>query len=52
MKRFVSYLYSIHNNQKIHNAGFARVELRAGRNRIDIHMRENGYSGKTGTVYL
>lgn len=52
MKRFVSYLYTIHNNQKIHNAGFARIELRTGRNRIDIHMRENGYSGKTGTVYL
>ena len=52
MKRFVSYLYTIHNNQKIHNAGFARIELRTGRNRIDIHMRENGYSGKTGIVYL
>ena len=52
MKRFVSYLYSIYNNQKIHNAGFARVELRTGRNRIDIHLRENGYAGKIGTVYL
>lgn len=52
MKRFVSYLYSIYNNQKIHNAGFARVELRTGRNRVDIHLKENGYAGKTGTVYL
>lgn len=52
MKRFVSYLYSIYNNQKIHNAGFARIELRVGRNRIEIHLRENGYAGKTGTVYL
>ena len=52
MKRYVSYLYSTYNNQKIHNAGFARVELRTGRNRIDIHLRENGYAGKTGTVYL
>lgn len=52
MKRFVSYLYSIYNNQKIHNAGFARMELRAGRNRLDIHLKENGYAGKTGTVYL
>ena len=52
MKRFVSYLYSIYNNQKIHNAGFARMELRTGRNRVDIHLKENGYSGKTGTVYL
>ncbi len=52
MKRFVSYLYSTYNNQKIHNAGFARVELRSGRNRIDIHLKENGYSGKVGTVYL
>lgn len=52
MKRFVSYLYSIYNNQKIHNSGFARVELRTGRNRVDIHLRENGYTGKTGMVYL
>lgn len=52
MKRFVSYLYSIYNNQKIHNAGFARMELRPGRNRVDIHLKENGYAGKTGTVYL
>ena len=52
MKRFVSYLYSIYNNQKIHNSGFARIELRTGRNRIDIHLQESGYGGKTGTVYL
>lgn len=52
MKRFVSYLYSVYNNQKIHNAGFARIELRTGRNRIDIHLQENGYIGKSGTVYL
>ncbi len=52
MKRFVSYLYSVYNNQKIHNAGFARMELRTGRNRVEIHLKENGYSGKTGTVYL
>ncbi len=52
MKRFVSYLYSVYNNQKIHNSGFARMELRTGRNRVEIHLKENGYSGKTGTVYL
>lgn len=52
MKRFVSYLYSIYNNQKIHNAGFARIELRTGRNRIEIHLKDIGYAGKTGTVYL
>lgn len=28
------------------------MELRTGRNRVDIHLKENGYSGKTGTVYL
>lgn len=52
MKRFVSYLYSIYNNQKIHNAGFARIEIRTGRNRIEIHLKDAGYAGKTGTVYL
>lgn len=52
MKRFVSYLYSIYNNQKIHNAGFARIEIRTGRNRIEIHLKDVGYAGKTGTVYL
>ncbi len=52
MKRFVSYLYSIYNNQKKHNAGFARIELRTGRNRIDIHLRDGAHAGKSGTVYL
>lgn len=52
MKRFVSYLYSVQNNQKIQNEGFARIELRTGRNRIEVHLKDAGYAGKTGTVYL
>ena len=52
MKRFVSYLYAIENQQKTQNAGFARIEQRMGRNRVEIHLRDGRYSGKRGKVYL
>lgn len=38
-KRFVSYLYGYDENEKINNAGFAKVESRDGRCKISIHMR-------------
>ena len=52
MKRFVSYLYAVENQQKTQNAGFARIEQRTGRNRVEIHLRDVRYNGKKGKVYL
>lgn len=52
MKRFVSYLYAVENQQKTQNAGFAKIEQRTGRNRVEIHLRDGRYNGKRGKVYL
>ena len=52
MKRFVSYLYAVENQKKTQNAGFARIEQRPGKNRVEIHLRDGRYSGKKGKVYL
>ncbi len=38
-KRFVSYIYAYTKEGKGNNAGFAKVEIRAGKKRISITMR-------------
>lgn len=52
MKRFVSYIYSMNDDHKADNCGFARIEIRSGRNRVDIHLKDRANAGKKGTVYL
>ncbi len=52
MKRFVSYIYSMNDDHKVDNCGFARIEIRSGRNRVDIHLKDRANAGKKGTVYL
>lgn len=38
-KRFVSYIYAYTKEGKANNAGFAKVEIRAGKKRLSITMR-------------
>lgn len=40
MKRFVTYIYSYEEKKKGGNTGFARIEIRGGEGRIEIHVRE------------
>ncbi|MGN0342951.1 MAG: hypothetical protein ACI4DO_09165 [Roseburia sp.] len=37
--RFVTYLYYYDGNQKKYNAGFAKVEVRGGQCRIELHIK-------------
>lgn len=39
MQRFVTYLYSYKGNEKLQNTGFAKVEIRGGQCRLEIHLK-------------
>lgn len=50
MQRFVTYIYTYEGGRKTENAGYAKIETRGERGRIDIHFLNGGiYRGK-GTV--
>ena len=38
--RFVTYLYYYDGNVKKYNAGFAKVEVRGGQCRIELHIKD------------
>lgn len=52
IKRFVTYLYYYENNQKLQMAGFAKVEIRGGQCRMEIHLKAAGLSGSNIPIYL
>lgn len=39
-QRFISYIYPYQNGSKTRNAGFAKLELRGGQLRAQLHIRE------------
>lgn len=39
MKRFVTYIYAYEDKKKGNSSGFARIEIRGGDCRIEIHLR-------------
>lgn len=39
MKRFVTYIYAYEERKKGNNVGFAKVEIRGGELRMEIHLR-------------
>ena len=45
-KRFVAYLYYYENDTKEYLAGFARVEMRGGICRLEIHLKGTEYAGQ------
>lgn len=52
MKRFVTYIYAYEERQKRNNVGFAKIEIRGGDCRLEIHLR--GIYSRNGfcRVYL
>ena len=38
-QRFVSYIYEYQNHTRLQNCGFAKVEVRNSRCRLQIHMK-------------
>lgn len=52
MKRFVTYLYYYEHSTKLHIAGFAKVEVRDGQCRLEIHLKAAGIAGRNVPIYL
>lgn len=52
IQRFVTYLYLYENNDKIRNAGFAKVEIRGGQCRMEIHLKSCDMSNVSAPIYL
>ncbi len=52
MQRFVTYLYSYEGNEKLHNTGFAKVEIRGGQCRMEIHLKGAAPAGGASSIYL
>lgn len=52
MQRFVTYLYSYKGNEKLQNTGFAKVEIRGGQCRLEIHLKGALPSDTSPGVYL
>lgn len=52
IKRFVTYLYYYEHNTKLHIAGFAKVEVRDGQCRLEIHLKAAGIAGRSIPIYL
>lgn len=51
-QRFVTYINLYEENNKIRNIGFAKIENRNGKCKIEIHIRGTGYTGISCPVYL
>lgn len=52
IKRFVTYLYYYEHSTKLHIAGFAKVEVRDGQCRLEIHLKAAGIAGRNIPIYL
>ncbi|MCI9211012.1 MAG: hypothetical protein HFI83_10105 [Eubacterium sp.] len=52
LQRFISYIYKYENDIKMQNAGFAKVEIRGGICRMEVHIRNISMEPAEITVYL
>lgn len=52
MQRFVTYLYYYKEEEKLHNAGFAKIEIRGGQCVVEIHLQGMEQAGISLPVYL
>lgn len=52
MQRFVTYLYYYKEEEKLHNTGFAKIEIRGNQCMVEIHLKGIGYTGVVRPVYL
>ncbi len=52
LQRFITYIYKYKNDEKMENAGFAKIEIRGGICRIEVHIRNINMEQTEATVYL
>ena len=51
LQRFISYIYKYEDNEKKENAGFAKIEIRNGLCRMEVHIRNLSVEQPEATVY-
>lgn len=52
LQRFITYIYKYENDEKRENAGFAKIEIRNGICRMEVHIRNMNPEHTKATVYL
>lgn len=52
LQRFITYIYKYEDDKKMENAGFAKVEIRSGICRMEVHLRNISTERPNATVYL
>lgn len=52
LQRFITYIYKYENDEKKENAGFAKIEIRNGICRMEVHIRNMNPEHTKATVYL
>ena len=52
LQRFISYIYKYESDEKKANVGFAKVEVRNGTCRMEIHIRNINIAQTEGMVYF
>lgn len=52
LQRFITYIYKYENDEKMENAGFAKIEIRGGICRMEVHIRNMNAEQTQATVYL
>ena len=52
LQRFITYIYKYEDDKKMENAGFAKVEIRNGICRMEVHLRNISTERPNATVYL
>ena len=52
LQRFITYIYKYEDDEKKENAGFAKIEVRGGVCRVEVHIRNISMEQSEATVYL
>lgn len=52
LQRFITYIYRYKNDEKMENAGFAKIEIRGGICRMEVHIRNINMEQTEASVYL
>ncbi len=52
LQRFITYINKYENDEKMENAGFAKVEIRGSVCRVEVHLRNLAIEQTEATVYL
>ncbi len=52
LQRFITYINKYENDEKTDSAGFAKIEIRSGICRMEVHIRNGNIENMQATVYI